>query len=181
MMTSLVLTVLVGAGLGAGLGYFGKCSTGSCPLTANWRRGALYGATLGLLFHAVLPHDASSPAESTQNVRLIQESQFEPEVLQATEPVVVDFFATWCGPCKRLSPMLDELAEPLTNQVKFVKIDVDRSARLAEQFGIQAVPTVLIFRNGKVVDKIVGLPSRGALKVRLDSLAVPANVAATLH
>lgn len=175
---SLIFSVLIGGGLGAALGYLGKCSSGTCPLTANWWRGALYGAVLGLLFHSVSGRNGSASAESTQNVRLIQEQQFEAEVTQAASPVVVDFFATWCGPCKSLSPMLDNLAGPLTNRVKFIKIDVDRSATLAGQFGIEGVPTLIFFKGGKVVDKLVGLPARGALQSKLESLASPGGLAA---
>jgi thioredoxin 1 len=175
---SLIFSVLIGGGLGAALGYFGKCSSGNCPLTANWWRGALYGAVLGFLFHSVAGRNGSSSAESTQNVKLIQEQQFTTEVARATGPVVVDFFATWCGPCKRLSPMLDNLAGPLTNRVKFLKVDVDQSANLAKQFEVDGVPTLIFFKDGKVVDKLVGLPTTEALKGKLESLASSAGLAA---
>ncbi|HEV2247368.1 MAG TPA: thioredoxin [Terriglobia bacterium] len=175
---NLILSVLIGSGLGAALGYFGKCSSGNCPLTANWWRGALYGAVLGLLFHSVSGRNGSGSAESTQNVKLIQEQEFGTQVTQASSPVVVDFFATWCGPCKRLSPMLDNLAEPLTNRVKFLKVDVDQSANLAKQFEVDGVPTLIFFNNGKVVDRIVGLPTTEALKGKLESLASSARLAA---
>ena len=108
---------------------------------------------------------------STPHVSRIQESQFEAEVVQSTLPVVVDFYASWCGPCKVLSPMLDDLAGPLTNQVKFVKINVDEAKALAQRMQIEAMPTLLFFKNGKVVDRSVGLPSRDMLKARLESLA----------
>jgi len=117
-----MISVLIGGGLGALLGYFGKCSSGACPLTANPWRGAIYGALLGGLFYYV--SGGSSPAsmnKSTANIKLIKEGEFDAEVVQSSLPVVVDFYATWCGPCKLLAPMLDELAGPLANQVKFVK------------------------------------------------------------
>jgi thioredoxin 1 len=175
---NLILSVLIGGGLGAALGYFGKCSSGTCPLTANWWRGALYGAVVGFLFHAVSARNSSNSSESTPNVSLIQEQQFEAEVTQAAGPVVVDFFATWCGPCKRLSPMLDNLAGPLTNRVKFVKIDVDQSAKLAEQFRVEGVPTLVFFKDGKMIEKMVGLPARDVLQRKLESLASPGGLAA---
>ena len=74
--------------------------------------------------------------------------------------------------------MLDNLAGPLTNRVKFIKIDVDRSAKLAGQFGIEGVPTLIFFKGGKVVDKLVGLPARGALQSKLESLASSGGLAA---
>jgi thioredoxin 1 len=175
---NLIFSLLIGSGLGAALGYYGKCTSGTCPLTANWWRGALYGACLGLLFHTISASKGSNAAEATQNVQLIGEQQFEAEVTQAARPVVVDFFATWCGPCKRLSPMLDGLARPLTNEVKFIKVDVDQSAKLAEHFAVQGVPTLIFFKDGKEVDRMVGLPSREALRTRLESLASSGNPAA---
>jgi thioredoxin 1 len=164
--------------LGALLGYFGKCSSGTCPLTSTWWRGAIYGALLGGLFYYV--SGGSSPAsmnKSTANVRLITEGQFEAEVAQSPLPVVVDFYATWCGPCKRLSPMLDELAGPLTSKIKFVKINVDEAPTLSQRFGIQAIPTLIFFKNGNVADKLIGLPSKDTLKTHLDSLAEPGSPA----
>ncbi len=176
-----MFSLLLGGALGAALGHFGKCTSGICPLTANWWRGALYGAVLGLLFHAVASRNSPNLAESTPNVRLIREEQFGAEVAQAAGPVVVDFFATWCGPCKRLSPMLDDLAGPLTNKVKFLKLDVDQSASLARQFEVEGVPTLLFFRNGAMVNKIVGLPRRDVLKSKLEALVSSANLASGTH
>ena len=177
-MTSLMINVLLGGGLGALLGYFGKCSSGACPLTANPWRGAIYGALLGGLFYYV--SGGSSPAtmnKSTANVKLIKEGEFDAEVIQSPSPVVADFYATWCGPCKILSPMLDELAGPLTNKIKFVKINVDEAPQLAQRLEIQGVPTLVFFKNGKVVDSLVGLPPAEKLKTRLDSLTQPGSPA----
>ena len=171
-MTSLMISVLLGGGLGALLGYFGKCSTGACPLTANPWRGAMFGALLGLMFRLASDRGGSAAVNaSTPHVNRIEESQFEAEVVRSTLPVVVDFYASWCGPCKVLSPMLDDLAGPLTNEVKFVKINMDEAAALAQRIEIEAMPTLLFFRNGKVVDRSVGLPSRDMLRTRLESLA----------
>jgi thioredoxin 1 len=171
-MLSLIGSLLIGGALGAALGYFGKCSTGACPLTANPWRGAVFGALLGLMFHFASGRGSSATVNaSTPNVSRIQESQFEAEVVQSTLPVVVDFYASWCGPCKVLSPMLDDLAGPLTNKVKFVKINVDEATTLAQRLEIQGVPTLMFFKRGKVVDSLVGLPSGGTLKMRLESLA----------
>ena len=169
---NLILTVAIGGGLGAGLGYFGKCSSGTCPLTSTWWRGAIYGALLGLMFHLASGRGGSASLnESTPNVKRINESQFEAEVAQATSPVVVDFYAPWCGPCKRLSPMLDSLAGSFANKITFVKINVDEATTLAQRLEIQGVPTLVFFKGGKIVDSLVGLPSSDTLKMRLESLA----------
>ncbi len=171
-MMSLLFSVLVGGGLGAALGYFGKCSSGSCLLTANPWRGAVFGAILGLALHFASGRSGSAAVdESTPNVSRIREEQFEAEVLRSRLPVVVDFYAAWCGPCRILAPMLDELAAPLTNRIKFVKINVDEANTLAQRMEIQALPTLVVFSGGKVVERFVGLPARAALKVRLESVA----------
>lgn len=171
-MLRLMIAVLIGGGIGTALGYFGKCTSGACPLTANWQRGAVSGALIGMLFCLASGCGGSSAVNaSTANVTRISESQFDAQVMQAPMPVVVDFYAAWCGPCRILSPMLDELAQPLTNQVKFVKVNVDEAAQLAQRYNVEGIPTVIFFKNGKAVDRIVGLPARDTLKSKLESLA----------
>ena len=169
---SLMINVLIGGGLGALLGYFGKCSSGACPLTTNPWRGSIYGALLGGLFYYV--SGGSTPTamnESTANVKRIGENQFDAEVIRSPSPVVVDFYATWCGPCKILSPRLDQLAGSFTNGIKFVKINVDEAPALSQRYDIQGIPTLLFFKNGRIVDHIVGLPATDDLKSRLESFA----------
>ncbi len=172
-MLTLLLSLLVGGGVGAALGYYGRCSAGTCPLTANWRRGAAYGAFLGLVVHltAAETGNASDLSRSTQNVKAIGADQFQAEVVHSTVPVVVDFYATWCVPCKKLSPMLDELAGPLSRRIKFVKIDIDQASALADRLKIDGVPTVLLFKNGKEVDRVLGLMPEKDLKAKLETLA----------
>ncbi len=177
---SLIVSLLVGAGIGAVLGYYGKCATGTCPLTANPWRGAIYGMVLGLLFHSALGRNGTGAAAGpTANVKLVSRAQFESELAETNRAVVVDFYATWCGPCQRLSPILDELAGPLTNRINFLKVDVDESPELSQCYGVEGVPTLVFLRNGKEVDRLVGLTSREALKVRLNSLAASAGVLAS--
>lgn len=108
---------------------------------------------------------------STANVKHITQAEFPVEVSQATGAVVVDFYATWCGPCRQLAPMLEKLAEPLAGKIKFFKVNVDESPGLAQNYQIQSIPTVLLFKDGKLVDRITGLPTTADLKAKLDSLA----------
>jgi thioredoxin 1 len=172
---ALILSILVGAGLGGLMGYYGKCASGTCPLTATPGRGAIYGMVLGILFYSALGRNGAGSAEqSTANVKLVNEAEFDSAIAQTSGPVVVDFFATWCGPCKRLGPMLDELAGPLTNQIKFLKVDVDRSGPIAERYRVQGVPTLVFLRDGKEIDRQVGLNSKDDLHARLASLISPA-------
>ena len=85
------------------------------------------------------------------------------------KPVVVDFWATWCGPCKKLSPTLDEVSEELGEQVNIVKVDVDESEDLAMDYGIRSVPTVLFFKNGQQVDKFVGALPKSEIVAKIQA------------
>jgi thioredoxin 1 len=82
--------------------------------------------------------------------------------------VLADFFATWCGPCKMIAPVLEELDQDMGNQVKIVKIDVDQSQETANKFGIMSIPTLLVMKDGKVVDTLVGFKSKEALEEALN-------------
>jgi len=171
-MLSIVIKVLIGCVLGALLGYYGQCSSGTCPLTSTWWRGAIYGGVLGLLFAMASPGTSSSEMnQSTTSVKHIAESEFTAEVTNATTPVLVDFYAPWCGPCKQLAPILDKQADEFTGKIKFVKINVDEASELARRYEIQGIPRLLFFKEGKLVDSLVGLPSSDTLKLRLQSLS----------
>lgn len=100
--------------------------------------------------------------------RLINSSEFS-GLLQEDKLLVVDFFATWCGPCKKLSPTLDEVSEELGEQVNIVKVDVDESEDLAMDYGIRSVPTVLFFKTGQQVDKFVGALPKSEIVTKIQA------------
>ena len=114
----------------------------------------------------------SAMNESTANVKHITQGEFADEVTRCATPVVADFYATWCGPCRMLSPMLDKLAGGYTDKIKFVKINVDESPGLAQNFSVQAIPTLIFFKDGKVADRITGLSDEANLKAALDKFFV---------
>jgi thioredoxin 1 len=91
----------------------------------------------------------------------LTDATFENEVLKSDIPVVVDFWAEWCGPCRMLAPTIDQIAEHYQGRVKVGKLDTDNNRTAASKFGISALPTVLVFKNGQVVDKLVGLRGKG--------------------
>jgi len=104
------------------------------------------------------------------NIEAVTSNDFDQVVLQAKDPVLVDFFAVWCGPCKTLSPILDELSRDFDGKIKFVKADIDAGDNkdLAAKYGIMSVPTLMLFKNGEVKDTMVGVTSKSKLKQKLE-------------
>lgn len=101
------------------------------------------------------------------HLREINSVQFGPEVLQNTRPVVVDFYATWCPPCRMLAPLLDELAAKYGDRVQFVKVNIDESPDLANRYQVSGVPTLVFFFGGNEVDRVVGVPAAAALEQKI--------------
>jgi len=109
---------------------------------------------------------------SSTNIVTLTPDNFDKEVLQSTQPVLVDFWAEWCGPCKMLTPILDELADEYVGRVKIAKVNIDDHQTLAAQYGIRSIPTLLLFCQGQVSDQLVGLRSKRELKASFDRVAV---------
>ena len=98
----------------------------------------------------------------------VRDNSFEQEVLKSDIPTVVDFWAVWCGPCKMLAPVIDEVSEELAGKAKFVKVNVDENPMTASQFRIASIPTVMIFKDGKEVDTLVGFRPKDAIKAAIE-------------
>ncbi len=99
----------------------------------------------------------------------VSDVDFDEKVLKSDRPVLVDFWADWCMPCKMIAPIVEELSEEYDGKLDFAKLDVDSNPNTAMSFGVRSIPTLLIFKGGKPVDQIVGAVPKGALKKKIDS------------
>ncbi|TAE32081.1 MAG: thioredoxin [Candidatus Kapaibacterium sp.] len=102
------------------------------------------------------------------------DDNFQQEVLNSDQPVLVDFWAAWCGPCRMIAPLIEELARDYDGKAKIGKLDVDNNQRVAMQYGIRSIPSLLIFKGGKVVDQIIGAVPKTHISSKLEA-AVSAN------
>ncbi len=100
----------------------------------------------------------------------ITDSTFENEVIKSDRPVVVDFWATWCGPCKMIAPILEEVATEYDGKLKVAKMDVDANTTIASQYSIMSIPTLLFFKNGQLVDQVIGAIPKAQLLKRLSKI-----------
>ena len=100
----------------------------------------------------------------------ISDQSFEAEVLKSTQPVLLDMWAPWCGPCRMVGPVIDKLSEQYKGKFKFCKMNVDDNQKTAGKFNVMSIPTLIFFKNGKAIDTVVGAQSESALKSKIESL-----------
>jgi thioredoxin 1 len=98
----------------------------------------------------------------------VSDDTFEKEVLQSSQPVLVDFYADWCGPCRAIAPIVEEIARDLSDRLKVVKLDVDQNPQTAMQYGVQSIPTLIIFKDGKEVERLIGYMSKAKLMSKIE-------------
>ena len=105
-----------------------------------------------------------------EDIMTLNQESFKKNVLESTQPVLVDFWAPWCGPCRMVAPIVEELAKEYSAKAKFAKVNVDESPTVASSYGIMSIPTIIIFKGGKPAEQIIGYKPKNELKKLLDSV-----------
>lgn len=185
-MLKIFAFVLIGALIGAVLGYVGKCASGTCPFTANPFRGAGFGALFGLLFglssYGNPFQKREAVPESTHIVHVADAAALDSLLAEAKVPVLLDFYADWCGPCRKLAPELSRLADQWGDGARVVKINVDKHRDLAGRFNVSGIPDIRVFVGGVEKQKLVGYRSQMQLsKVLQDLGAMPVEPVAPMQ
>ncbi|MBA4386532.1 MAG: hypothetical protein C0404_01045 [Verrucomicrobia bacterium] len=169
MMTKLLFAAVLGAALGGAIGYIGRTAGGTCMLTCNPAGGMLVGAIFGVLLvsqgmTAGPDHKLSSNVIEVTNAKQLD------ALLGTAGPVVLDFYADWCGPCKALKPTISEIADEYAGKAAVAVVNVDRNSETAAKFGISSVPDVRILKNGRETGRLIGLQDKSSYTRVLDGM-----------
>jgi len=181
MIARIFIGVLIGGAIGAVMGYYGKCASGACPLTATPYRGAVYGAVLAVLIVAGLGFkpkaDSGGSAYLEDNkeakavsIEIESSSEFQKKVIDDGGVVLVDFYSNGCPPCRVLGPVVTELAKKYEGKAGIYKVNVENNMDLAQQWAIQNIPAVVLLKDGKEVERKIGLRPEAEYTGALDKL-----------
>ena len=170
-MIKFIIILVIGAGIGALMGHFGKCHDGGCPLTANPVRGAIWGVCLAALAaYPLLMNALRKPVPESENIVHPQSAEeLKAADKEKSRVVLVDFYADWCGPCRGLAPTINKLADDYKGRTEVMKVNIDQQAPLANQYGVQSIPTVVILKDGTEVNRFVGVQPYETYSAALDS------------
>lgn len=178
IIIQLSLGLILGGSIGALLGYFGKCSTGACPLTANPVRGMMVGALMGAMFSFSMAPTESAGTLAAENQALLtieSAEDFQSLVLQSKQPVLVDFYSNACAPCRKLSPVINQLAGEFAGRAVVAKVNVNRLSELAGQNRIQSIPAVIFYENGREIKRLIGYHNHGEYAEQLNAMVNAGN------
>jgi thioredoxin 1 len=176
MLIKILAGLLIGAGIGAVVGYWGQCSTGTCPLTANPFRGAIYGAVLGGIIATMAAQSAGfakgkTGTNFTENNKMLinvgSEEAFE-KIVQSKGVYLLDFYAAWCSPCKKLEPVIEAVAKKYEGRATMCKVDVSQLSNRANEFRIEGTPTVVIIKDGREIERLVGIRQQQQYEQAID-------------
>ncbi len=153
-----VAIIVCGAVIGGIIGYFGKCSSGQCPLTSTPWGGAIWGALMAsALALSLFNRPAAAVADAPGIVKIGDTAQFTSLIKETQQPILVDFYADWCGPCRSLAPEINKLSDEYSGRVTVAKVNIDQQSALAQQYQVSSIPCVIIFYQGKEQTRLVGL------------------------
>lgn len=169
-----LIASLIGGLLGYGYHRLVGSNAGDCTLTPKPRTGILFGFLAGLIFAyssvCGIGCSKNSDEAASPYVGKFTTANWEKEVLGSKKPVLVDFWAPWCGPCRFQGPIVDQVAEEYKDSVVVGKLNVDDNGKIAGQYGIRSIPTLIVFKNGEIISQFIGVTDADTLKAALDKV-----------
>ena len=160
-----IIFIIAGAAIGAAFGYFGRCSTGTCPFTSTWWGGAVFGAIFGMLISNFFAGVPKTPEDVTNVIDISSTAEFNTAIENAgNKNIIADFYLTTCPPCRKLMPQLYALAKKHPEDLIILKINASKNRELSGKYQIQAVPALFHIKNGGTVSKRQGYQSADSLE-----------------